>query len=119
MSGALAELIAAASDGQLRATRRLVHRAYLSRDRLGWPTLNPFESWRGLFSDRRQPVIHDLGEPDILLAACLEISAELVRRGAALACLPCEAQLAPSLVGRLPANGPEPVASSAASGTGG
>lgn len=116
---ALDELVAAASDGQLRATRRLIHRAYLGRDRLGWPTLNPFESWRGLFSDRHQPVLHDLGEPDILLAACLEISAELVRRGTGRGCVPCEAQLAPSLARPLEPTRSEPVASSVASGTGG
>lgn len=98
---ALEQLITEASDGQLRATRRLLHRAYLTRDRLGWPTLNPFETWRGLFSDRRQPVLHELGEPELILALCLELSAELVRRGAALPCLPCEAQLAPSLAGHL------------------
>lgn len=116
---ALEQLLGVATDDQLRATRRLLHRAYLGRDRLGWPTLNPFATWRGLFAERQGELRHELGEPDLLPAMCLEISAELTRRSAALPCLPCEAQVSQSLTGHLPRVDHEPVPSAAASRAGG
>lgn len=114
---ALERMLALATDDQLRATRRLLHRAYLGRERLGWPTLNPFEGRRrGLLAHFQGPE-YDLGAPVLLAAACLEISAELGRRQAALPCLPCLAEVEQSLTGHLPRTDDEAVGSAAASGT--
>lgn len=88
MSCPLGIVLAAATDDDLRATRRLLHRAYVGRHRLGWPSLNPF-SWS------RIPLgpTPDLGEPILVAAACLEISQEIERRGIGLPCYPCQAVL--------------------------
>lgn len=110
----LAAIVARSSDDELRATRRLLHRAFLGRDRLGWPTLNPFS---------RRAADPDLGEPVILAAACLEISAELERRRAALPCLPCrgtveqDAVLAGTALEPIGAPGPVPSAAVTAGGS--
>lgn len=86
----LAAMLAIASDEELIATRRLLHRAYLGSDRLGWPSVG----WPGFF----RPPLRDLGTPRLLTAACLEISNELVGRGSALPCLPCAATVGDSVV---------------------
>lgn len=69
----LAAEIADRPDDELRATVRLLHRAYASRVRLGWD-----DALRG--------------QPVLLAAMCLTITCELVRRGSsAFACAPCAA----------------------------
>lgn len=87
MSGPLATVLAQSTDDELRATRRLLHRAWMGRDRLGWPSLNPFARWRP------SPDPGDLREPILVAAACLEISDEIERRGIGLPCYPCQASL--------------------------
>lgn len=110
---ALAQLLEVATDDELRATRRLIHRAYLAHERLGWPSVNPFDPARDAAA--RRPVI---GDPVLLAAACLEVTEELERRGAAKPCLPCRAEVAQSLRGRPTAPAMVPVGSVVASGSG-
>lgn len=66
-------VLAADAVDDLRATVRLLHRAYTSRGRLGWTSE---------------------AEPALLAALCLTIGLELVRRGAtAMVCPVCAASL--------------------------
>lgn len=107
---ALEQLIARASDDELRATRRYLHRAYQSRSRLGWPAVSPF----GIHV--REPRI---GDPILLPALCIELSAELVRRGSALPCFPCQAEAEQALVPVVTvAAGPRPGPVPSVAGTG-
>lgn len=78
MSGPLAAALAASSDAELEATRRLLHRAGEHRRRLG---IMPMVGQ-----------VLDDPWPPILAAACLEICDELTRRrgpgiGRCVACL--------------------------------
>lgn len=77
MSSPLAAAIAASSDVDLEATRRLLHRAGASRRRLGTPMIGQ---------------VLDDPWPPILAATCVEICDELTRRrgpglGRCVACL--------------------------------
>jgi hypothetical protein len=91
MSGPLATVLAQSTDDELRATRRLLHRAWMGRDRLGWPSSNPFaRHFRKPFAVSDEP---PSSEPALVAAACLEISDEIERRGIGLPCYPCQATL--------------------------
>lgn len=87
MTAPLARAIAASSDAELEATRRLLHRAGENRRRLGIPMIGQ---------------VLDDPWPPILAATCVEICDELTRRrgpgiGRCVACLSDVALVGPAV----------------------
>lgn len=77
----LAATLAAATDDEIRAARRLVHRVAEARRLRADPA-------------RHYPPILSPAYPPLLAAVCVDLDAELVRRGSPFAgCPPCRSTL--------------------------